>query len=92
MTDEERRQVQRRRALKEAKVVLSDWAVIDCLIRDVSEAGARLEFSGATELPPEFRVLIFSSNLLYPAEVEWQRGLAAGVLFTGPGATPSRKF
>lgn len=77
---------------KRPKVVLSDWSVIDCRIRDVSEVGARLEFSGPTELPPELRVLIVSSNLIYPAELQWQRGLAAGVRFTGPGSVPSRRI
>lgn len=92
MAHEDRRQTQRHRALKEGKVVLSDWSVIDCLIRNLSEIGARLEFTGPTTLPPEFRVLIVSSNLIYPAEVEWQRGLSAGICFTGPGAVPLRKL
>ena len=42
-------------ALKDAKVVLSDWTMINCTIRDVNEEGARLVFSGATSLPEEFR-------------------------------------
>lgn len=80
---EERRTIPRRRALKEGKVVLSDWTAIDCGIRDLSEIGARLEFSGPTKLPHEFRLLVVSSNRLISAELKWQRGLAAGVLFTG---------
>jgi hypothetical protein len=78
--------------LKDGKVVLSDWSVVDCLIRNLSEVGARLEFSGPTTLPRAFRVLIVSSNLIYPAEVEWQRGLSAGICFTGPGSVPPRKI
>lgn len=87
-----RRNSPRRRVLKEGKVILSDWAVIDCLVRDLSENGARLEFGGPTELPKAFRLFITSSNMLIPAELAWQRGLAAGARFTGPGQTSSRKF
>ena len=89
---EERRHVPRRRALKEAKVVLSDSTLIDCLMRDLSDVGARLEFSAPTDLPAEFRLLIVSSNLLIPARLEWQRGLSAGAAFTGPPSdAPARK-
>jgi hypothetical protein len=83
----------RRRTLKEGKVVLSDWSVLDCLIRDLSETGARLEFGGPTELPQSFRLLIVSSHILVPVDLAWQRGQAAGVHFTGPGRdAPARKF
>ena len=78
--------------LKQGKVVLSNWSVLDCVIRDLSDTGARLEFAGPTELPKEFRLLIVSTNLLFPAELAWQRGLAAGVHFTGPGQAPLRKL
>ena len=88
-----RRTATRRRTLKEGKVVLSDWTVISCRIRDMSETGARLEFDGLTELPKEFRILVASSNQLVPVELAWQRGLAAGVHFTGPAReAPLRKF
>jgi hypothetical protein len=82
---ENHRTSQRRRALKEGKVILSDRIVIDCRIRDISESGARLEFGAFFELPREFRLFIPSSNMLVPAELAWQRGQAAGVHFTGPG-------
>lgn len=88
----ERRRSARRRALKEAKVLLSDWTAIDCLIRDLSDIGARLEFPGPTELPKEFDVLIVSSNQLVRAERTWQRGLAVGVRFTAPGREAPRKL
>jgi hypothetical protein len=41
----------RRRMLKQGKVVMSDWTVIDCVIRDLRDTGARLEFAGLTGLP-----------------------------------------
>lgn len=91
--EDARRTAARRRTLKQGKVVLSNWAVIDCVIRDLSETGARLEFSALTELPNEFRLLIIAANQLVPVELAWRRGLAAGVHFTGPPRdAPPRKF
>jgi hypothetical protein len=78
--------------LKQGKVVLSNTSLLDCVIRDLSDTGARLEFAGPTELPKEFRLLIVSTNMFIPAELAWQRGLLAGIRFTGPGReAPPRK-
>ena len=83
----------RHRTLKEAKVVLSDWTAIDCVLRDLSDTGARIEFGGSTDLPKEFRLLVVSTKTLFPAVCVWQRGLSAGLRFTGPGkAAPPRKW
>ena len=79
-----RRKSPRRRTLKEGKVLLRGCSVLDCLIRDMSDEGARLEFGGPTELPPHFRLFIPSSKTTIPVDLAWQRGLAAGVHFSGP--------
>ena len=80
-----RRSAPRLRSLKEAKVVLHNWGVINCLMRNTSDAGARLEFSAAIDLPDKFGVLIVSTDSLMPAARVWQRGLSAGVKFTSGG-------
>ena len=84
---EERRSTNahRRRTLKKGRVVLSDSTVMDCLVRDLTETGARLEFAAPVGLPPDFRLLVVGSNLLMPSALSWQRGLSAGVHFTGIG-------
>ena len=89
----DRRQTRRLRTLKQGKIVLSDWTVMDCLIRDMTDEGARIALGGLTELPGKFRLLVVSSNLLVPAELEWQRSLLAGLRFTGPGVqAPPRNW
>ncbi len=89
----DRRGARRLRTLKQGKIVLSDWTVMDCLIRDISIEGARIALGGLTELPGQFRLLVVSSNQLIPAELEWQRGLLAGIRLTGPGVqAPPRKW
>lgn len=78
------RSAHRQRTLKQAKVILTDWTTVDCTIRDISEGGARLVFGDAFSLPSEFRLLLVSSNTIVPVQTLWQRGLSAGVAFTGP--------
>lgn len=78
------RSAHRQRTLKAAKVILTDWSTLDCTIRDISESGARLVFGDAFSLPEEFRLLLVSGNTIVPVRLLWQRGLAAGVAFTGP--------
>jgi len=74
----------RRRTLKGGKVILSKSTLIDCVIRDLSETGARLEFSGATSLPSEFKLQFATSGEERLVTLTWQRGLSAGVHFEAP--------
>ena len=91
--DDDHRTSVRRRAFKEAKVVLHDWSTFDCTLRNMSESGARLDFSDPVALPGEFDVLIVSTNMLLPAETVWVKGASIGVRFTGPEKkAPLRKF
>ncbi len=93
MADEEHRSSVRRRTLKGAKVVLRDWSTIDCIVRNQSDTGARLEFSDPVALPEQFELLITVTNTLTPAERVWVRGTAVGIRFTGPERTaPPRKL
>jgi hypothetical protein len=83
----------RNKTLKEAKIVLRDWSTIDCLLRNVSETGARLEFGNPVALPDTFQLLIKSRNTLVPVRLVWERGASAGVSFTGPEKpVPPRKL
>ena len=83
-TGEDQRRTRRQRALRAAKVVLSDWTMIDCTIRDQTEEGARLTFAAPTSLPEEFRLSTTLAHKVRPVRLLWQRGLNAGVAFAGP--------
>lgn len=87
----EKRQDRRRRTLKEAKVILSEWSTIDCVIRDLSSGGALLRFGGPTTLPPSFRLLLAQDRTVFPVDLLWQRGLSAGVAITGPAQPAPRR-
>lgn len=81
----ERRNERRVRMLKEGKVLLSDFVSANCTVRDISPSGARLELEGPISLPADFRLWIVSVEMMLPATAVWQRGLEAGVRFTGIG-------
>jgi len=81
----ERRRERRQKVLKEGKVLLTAWLSVNCIVRDISPGGARLEFEQPIDLPSEFRLRIVSADLTIPAVAAWQRRGEAGIRFTGVG-------
>ncbi len=74
-------------------VVLHDSSTFNCFLRNVSESGARLDFSDPVDLPEQFELLLIANNTLRPVERMWKRGTSAGVRFTGPERpVPPHKF
>ena len=85
---DDKRKTPRRRVLKEGKIVFADGLrVIDCTIRDMSEAGARLLIANTLGLPDTFQLYEKSSGLLYPASIAWRQSNAIGVHFKGPATS-----
>jgi len=66
---------------------------IDCLVRDVSPAGARLIFSGAVNIPDVVDLYIAHKKETLRAHVQWRHGDEAGVAFAkdrqAPGPAPA---
>jgi hypothetical protein len=71
----------RRRMLKQARVLLSDTTSVTCLVRDLSNSGARLVFGGPTTIPQSFCIEFIWSDRLLSANLACNRGLAAGISF-----------
>ena len=84
MIEPDQRRARRQRTLKEGKILLSDWTAIDCTIRDMTPEGAKVVLGGAMSLPEEFRLVTVATATTAPVKLLWQRGLSAGVAFTGP--------
>jgi hypothetical protein len=61
---------------------------IDCLIRDVSPAGARLIFSQAVSVPDVVDLYIANRKETLRAHVQWRHGDEAGVAFAKDGQAP----
>jgi two-component system cell cycle response regulator len=80
--------------LKEGRVVLNAGSsVINCVIRDRSDSGARLRLPAATELPGTFGVLFLTEEILYPARIVWRHKDDLGIEFVGqPKSVPLRKW
>ena len=89
----EARKHPRSRSHKEGKIVFNaGYSLIDCIIRNRSESGAKLTVPAATVFPKSIALLSVSEGKLYPAEVMWRRGDELGVMFIGaPSASPSGK-
>ncbi len=78
----EDRIVRRRRVLKSAKIVFPGGdVVVDCVIRDLSAAGARLEVPATIGVPQEFTLIDTHANRHYMAKTAWRRGTSMGVEF-----------
>lgn len=82
---DERRQVPRRRVLKEGKIVFADGLrVIDCTIRNMSPVGARLLISSTLGIPDTFLLYEKTAQMLHQAKVIWRHADAIGIKFDGP--------
>lgn len=78
----ERRRSRRMRVLKRGKAMLHDNLVVfDCLIRDLSEGGARIAMDRAAMLPAGFRLAILGAGEAREVRVVWRRADEAGVEF-----------
>ena len=73
----------RKAVLKRAKVVF-DSVCMDCIVENMSNAGARVRFGHPTPLP-EVLELKFSDGTSHPALRRWARGEVAGLEFSGAG-------
>ncbi len=56
-------------------------SAIDCLVRDVSPAGARLIFSAAVTVPDVLDLYIPQKEQTLRAQVQWRYGEEAGIAF-----------
>lgn len=56
-------------------------ASMECLIRDLSETGARVAVSDSVTLPDHFRLFIPKTNRWMNAQTRWRRGGLIGISF-----------
>src|SRR4051812_20132569 len=53
----------------------------DCLVRDMSDHGAKLVFADAVVLPDVIELHLSNKDAIQRAEVQWRRGKEVGVGF-----------
>jgi hypothetical protein len=59
-------------------------AAADCLVRDISDTGARLELSENVIIPYEIDLHIPKKGETYRACVQWRHGDGVGIAFANP--------
>ncbi|ACB82934.1 type IV pilus assembly PilZ [Methylorubrum populi BJ001] len=89
----EKRQETRKRTFLKGRIHFNKGASsMDCLIRDFSEMGARLELSETNTLPESFDLYIPQKEITLRSNLRWRRGDAVGVAFSEahkPAAEPA---
>lgn len=58
------------------------WCTIDCLVRNVSQSGARLEFPLPVLVPSELDLIIPVKGYSRRVRVVWKQATTLGVAFT----------
>ncbi|HEY7766207.1 MAG TPA: PilZ domain-containing protein [Aestuariivirgaceae bacterium] len=59
------------------------WSLIDCIIRDISAGGAKLEIDPTLEIPACFDLLLEKELHIIPVRTRWRRRNFMGVEFMG---------
>lgn len=80
-TDGDKRNAQRRTTLKGGKIVFNAGrSTIDCTVRNLSSAGAKLQVSSVVGIPDTFD-LVLDGHSKQPCRIKWRRLKEIGVEF-----------
>ena len=78
----DRRNAVRRRCLKRGMLVFNNgFSTVNCLVRDLSATGARVEVEGSFDTLEAFELRLVESGQQYKVEKRWQAGNKFGVRF-----------
>ena len=80
------------RTLLGGRIVFRDGAYsYNCIVRDISEGGARIEIPDARMLPRRFYFLTSKAEIAYDSELVWRTRLMAGIKFRDAIELPTCK-
>ncbi len=85
------RKAERVRSFLSAQVIFSKAPAVDCLVKNFSPAGVRLEIADGMPLPNEFELSIPHKGRTYRARVVWRGEGMVGAEFLEPGETVDRR-
>ena len=77
----EHRKQQRQRVLKAGMIALDGGAAVDCIVRNISEAGASLEIESPVGIPNNFTLVIKADKFTRPCHIAWRKARRIGVRF-----------
>ena len=82
LSEHELRRAGRVRTFLGGRIVFHDGAYIyDCIVRDLSESGARVEIPEARLVPRRFYFLVSKEEVAYDCELVWRTRMMAGIRF-----------
>ncbi|WP_167858526.1 PilZ domain-containing protein [Methylobacterium nonmethylotrophicum] len=81
---DEKRACQRHRTSMPATILLSHSDRVHCIVRDLSDGGAKIGVSKRYALTDRFWIVIRHANLARRAALVWRRGEFAGIAFDRP--------
>ncbi len=85
----ERRKSSRQKSFLHGRIFFNNRRTsVDCLVRDLSEQGAKLRFSAAIATPELIELHIPNRDESYRARVQWRTGDDMGVIFDIEDAAP----
>ncbi len=83
----------RRRTLKEGKILHAGGrSASKCVIRDLSETGAKLICQESVAVPDAFRLICVSDNVIRDSKVVWRNANEVGIVFTGEPRLAERDY
>jgi PilZ domain len=77
----ERRKLTRSRVFKSAKIILGTASVIDCVVRNITDRGARIEIPNAVTLPEAVDITLDGGHTFRPCRLMWRTLNETGVQF-----------
>lgn len=78
----ERRSSTRQKSFLQGRIYYNNRrASVDCLVRDISDTGAKLVFSGIVTIPDVVELYLSNKEAVRRVRVQWRRGDEAGVDF-----------
>jgi hypothetical protein len=78
----DKRNKQRQRVLKTGKIIFANGSfTVDCIIRNQSQIGARLQVPLSVAIPDRFTLIDTQSGLRKAARVVWRKGDGLGIQF-----------
>jgi hypothetical protein len=87
----ERRKYSRTRVLKGAKIVLGATSVLDCVVRDLTNGGARIKIPNAVDIPEDVAITLDGGRTCRPCHVAWRGLHETGLDFIDPTHQPPPK-
>ncbi len=77
----EDRKEPRQRTYLGGKLVYGDYFSLDCVVRDITDGGARVQISGEQAVPDQLYLVDLRSGIAYEARVIWRRYPQVGLAF-----------